>query len=160
MPDKHERVAAIQQFGRTYRSFLAAYEAHVGLPLPRWRILMAVSEGGCVSQKLLVERLQFDPGALTRQLKSLETLGLISRSADQRDNRITNVQLTAAGEAVVATGMPLRNRFLDSVLADFPEGHLRALSESLSVLEARIATVRAADAQSRADLNPDPADLA
>ncbi len=149
MPEKQERVAAIQQFGRTYRSFLSAYEAHVGLPLPRWRILLTVSEGGSVSQKFLVERLQFDPGSLTRQLKSLETLGWISRSADPRDNRITNVKLTPSGAAVVAAGMPLRNRFLDQVLAGIPDEQLRALSESLTLLESRIAGLRAAEAALR-----------
>ena len=143
MPEKQARVAAIQQFGRTYRSFLAAFEAHVGLPMPRWRILLAVSEGGSVSQKSLVEKLQLDPGALTRQLKSLETLGCISRSVEARDNRITNVTLTQAGMAVVEGGMPLRNEFLDQVLARFPDEQLSALSASLQLLEASIADLRA-----------------
>jgi len=143
MPEKQARATAIQQFGRTYRSFLSAFEAHVGLPMPRWRILLTVSEGGSVSQKFLVEHLQLDPGALTRQIKSLETLGWISRSVDGRDNRVTNVTLTPAGAAVVEGGMPLRNEFLDQVLARFPDDQLAALSESLSLLEASIADVRA-----------------
>lgn len=150
MPQKQERLGALQQFGRTYRSFLSAYEARVGLPLPRWRIMLAVHEGGHVSQKRLVEQLQIDPGALTRQLKNLESLGWISRSVDARDNRITNVTLTAAGAAAVAQTMPRRNRFLDELLDGIPEAQLHALSAGLALLEARLAQMRAPDTQSRA----------
>lgn len=143
MPEKQERVAVVQQFGRTYRSFLSAFEAHVGLPMTRWRILLAVSNGGSVSQKFLVEKLQLDPGALTRQIKSLEIAGWVSRSVEVRDNRITNVTLTPAGRAVVEAGMPLRNDFLDEVLARIPEQQLAALSDGLKLLEASIADQRA-----------------
>jgi DNA-binding MarR family transcriptional regulator len=138
MSDKLERIAVVHQFGRTYRSFLAAFEAQVGQPMPRWRILLAVTDGGRVSQKSLVEKLQIDAGALTRQLKSIEALGWIARSVDERDNRVTNVELTEAGRAVVAQGMPLRNRFLDAVLADFPESLLKSLSQGLDLLERHI----------------------
>ncbi len=142
MPERQERIIALQQFGRTYRSFLAAYETRVGLPLSRWRILLAVREGGSVSQKKLVEKLQVDPGALTRQLKGLESLGWISRSADTRDNRITNVMLTTTGTAVVEQTMPRRNRFLDELLDGIPEAQLHALTDGLALLEARLADLR------------------
>jgi DNA-binding MarR family transcriptional regulator len=75
---------------------------------------------------------------LTRQLKSIEALGWIARSVDERDNRVTNVELTDAGRAVVAQEMPARNRFLDAVLADFPESLLKSLSQGLDLLERRI----------------------
>src|ERR1700730_13849248 len=101
--EEQDRIAVMQQFGRTYRAFMSAFEAHVGQPLPRWRILLALHEqAGESSQKRLVERLRVDPGALTRQLKTLEGLGWIARSMDTRDNRVTNVRLTEAGMAATA----------------------------------------------------------
>jgi DNA-binding MarR family transcriptional regulator len=67
--ETQDRVAIVQQFGRTYRTFMSAFEAQVGHPLPRWRIMLALYEwGGESPQKRLVERLRVDPGALTRQL--------------------------------------------------------------------------------------------
>src|ERR1700761_3539407 len=108
--EEQDRVAVIQQFGRTYRMFMSAFEAQVGQPMPRWRILLALHEqAGESSQKKLVERLRVDPGALTRQLKSLEALGWIARSVDPRDNRISNVVLTPDGRAVIEAGLPRRN---------------------------------------------------
>ena len=61
----------LQQLGRTARAMYAAFEAEVGQPLPRWRILQALSEGGEISQKALARTLTMDPAALTRQMKAL-----------------------------------------------------------------------------------------
>jgi len=140
----HDRIAIVQQFGRTYRAFLAAFEAQVGQPMPRWRVLLALYEQhGESSQKRLVESLRVDPGALTRQLKTLESLGWIARSVDARDNRVTNVQLTDAGRAVVEEGLPRRNAFLNETMA-LPDEMLHALSTALRQVELRIGDSAAA----------------
>ena len=135
-------VAIVQQFGRTYRSFMSAFEARVGHAMPRWRILRALTEdeGEC-SQKRLVERLRIDPGALTRQLKSLEALGWIARSTDARDNRITNVRLTEEGRHVVEASLPQRNAFLRETMGALPDDALAGLSDALAKLESRIGDV-------------------
>jgi DNA-binding MarR family transcriptional regulator len=141
--EAQDRIAIMQQFGRTYRAFMSAFEAQVGHPLPRWRILLALHEqDGASSQKRLVERLRVDPGALTRQLKLLESLGWIARSADERDNRITNVTLTAAGREVVEAGLPRRNDFL-RVAMSLPDDALTALSGALRMMEERIGVAAA-----------------
>ena len=112
----------MQQFGRTYRAFMSAFESQVGQPMPRWRILLALHEhAGELSQKKLVERLRVDPGALTRQLKALEALGWIARSVDQRDNRISNVVSHRAGRAAAEAGMPRSNAFLHDTMASLPD---------------------------------------
>jgi DNA-binding MarR family transcriptional regulator len=140
--EEHDYVAVVQQFGRTYRAFASAFEAYVGQPMARWRILLALSEPEeGWSQKRLVERLKIDPGALTRQLKALEALGWVARSADARDNRITNVELTREGQAVVAQSMPRRNAFLRETMGALPGDALRALAAGLGTFEARIAEV-------------------
>ena len=143
--EDQDRVAILQQFGRTYRAFMSAFEAHVGHPLPRWRVMLALhDQGGESSQKRLVERLRVDPGALTRQLKALEVLGWISRSMDERDNRVTNVRLTEAGMVATTESLPRRNAFLHETMAALPDDALAALSGALEMLEARIGEVAAA----------------
>ncbi len=132
----------MQQFGRTYRAFMSAFEAQVGHPLPRWRILLALhDQAGESSQKRLVERLRVDPGALTRQLKTLEALGWIARSMDTRDNRVTNVRLTEAGQAATEASLPRRKAFVHDTMAALPDDVLGALSGALKMLEARIGEV-------------------
>lgn len=133
-------VAIVQQFGRTYRAFMSAFEARVGHAMPRWRILRTLTEPGYEwSQKRLVERLRIDPGALTRQLKALEALGWIERSIDARDNRVTNVKLTGEGRRVVEASLPQRNAFLLETMGSLPDDALSALSAALAKLEVRIA---------------------
>ncbi|MEC5408274.1 MarR family transcriptional regulator [Paraburkholderia sp. MPAMCS5] len=142
--EEQDRVAVMQQFGRTYRAFMSAFEAQVGHPLPRWRIMLALREqAGELSQKRLVEQLRVDPGALTRQLKALEGLGWIARSMDTRDNRVTNVRLTEAGMSATEASMPRRAAFLQDTLAALPDDALNALSGALKMLEARIGEVAA-----------------
>ncbi|BCF87330.1 MarR family winged helix-turn-helix transcriptional regulator [Paraburkholderia largidicola] len=142
--EEQDRVAILHQFGRTYRAFMSAFEGRVGHPMPRWRILLALYEqAGESSQKKLVERLRIDPGALTRQLKSLEAMGWISRSMDERDNRITNVKLTAEGHAAIEASLPNRNAFLHDTMAALPDDVLAGLSSALTMLEARIGEVAA-----------------
>ncbi|KVP02473.1 MarR family winged helix-turn-helix transcriptional regulator [Burkholderia ubonensis] len=140
--EEQDRVAILQQFGRTYRAFLTAFEAHVGQPMPRWRIMVALhSLGGESSQKRLVEILRIDPGALTRQLKSLDALGWVERESDERDNRVTNVKLTADGRVAFEASLPRRRAFLDMTVARLPDDVLTALSGALAMLEERIAEV-------------------
>ncbi len=56
MMNEQDRIAVMQQFGRTYRVFMSAFESDVGQPMPRWRILLALHEHvGVLSQKKLVE---------------------------------------------------------------------------------------------------------
>lgn len=145
--EEQDRIAVVQQFGRTYRAFMSAFESQVGQPMPRWRILLALHEqAGESSQKKLVERLRVDPGALTRQLKSLEALGWIARSVDPRDNRISNVVLTPDGRAVIEAGLPRRNAFLHHTMASLPDDAIAALSDALRMLEQRIQEVAASGA--------------
>ncbi|TKC89638.1 MarR family transcriptional regulator [Trinickia terrae] len=142
--EEQDRVAIVQQFGRTYRVFMSAFEAHVGHPLPRWRILRELhDQAGESSQKRLVERLRVDPGALTRQLKALEALGWIERNTDARDNRITNVKLTADGLAAIESSLPRRNAFLHDTMSALPDDVLSALGSALRMLEVRIGEVGA-----------------
>ncbi|RQR52574.1 MarR family transcriptional regulator [Burkholderia sp. Bp9126] len=138
--EEQDRVAILQQFGRTYRAFMTAFEAHVGQPMPRWRIMIALNAmDGHASQKRLVEVLRIDPGALTRQLKALEALGWIERESDARDNRVTNVKLTDDGRGAFEASLPRRKAFLDKTVAQLPDDVLNGLSDALAMLEARIA---------------------
>lgn len=138
MPETIERLAVMQQIGRTYRAMLSAFEAQIGHGLPRWRIMLTLyGRAEPCSQKTLVDALHIDPGALTRQLKALDILGWISRSSDPSDNRVSNVLLTGLGREQVEACLPLRTAFVDQTLGDMPEQDLLKLSNLLAALELR-----------------------
>jgi DNA-binding MarR family transcriptional regulator len=132
------RLQVMQQLGRTYRALLAAFDAHIGQPMPRWRILLTLHQQGETSQKALAQTLRMDPAALTRQIKAIEALGWVERHADTSDNRLTNVALTSAGHDVVRQALPRRAAFMKRALSDLSTEDMDNLSRMLDVLEERL----------------------
>lgn len=138
MAEVSDQLKVLQQLGRTYRAFLSSYEKEVGHFLPRWRVMLYLfNEQRPCPQKQLGDASHMDPGALSRQLSALETLGWIERSTDQDDKRITNVSLTKKGKEQVEESLPRRAAFIERILGDLPEKQLRQLMESLLQLETR-----------------------
>ena len=50
--EQQDRVAIVQQFGRTYRAFMSAFEGQVGHPMPRWRVMLALHDQGGESSQI------------------------------------------------------------------------------------------------------------
>lgn len=149
---ERQSLAVLQQFGRTYRAYASAFEQCVGHPMPRWRILYALhGHAGPIAQKPLADRVGMDPGALTRQLKALQELGWVERNTSERDNRVTNVTLSALGHGIVEQALPLRSAFLQDVLDKVSETTMRNLSKGLEQLEAGIAEAVLRTRQDKAD---------
>ncbi|MBB5213588.1 MarR family winged helix-turn-helix transcriptional regulator [Parapusillimonas granuli] len=132
------QLRAIQQLGRTYRALMAAFEARIGLSMPRWRILLNLHQSGERSQKQLARDLRMDPAALTRQIKTIEQEGWVERHTDAADNRLTNVALTAAGRALVARTLPRRTAFVETAFGDMSIEEMNELSALLRTLEERL----------------------
>jgi DNA-binding MarR family transcriptional regulator len=128
----------MQQLGRTYRAMMAAFEANIGLSMPRWRIVLALHQSGEMSQKALSRLLRMDPAALTRQIKAIEALGWVERHSDQQDNRLTNVALTPEGSKVVLATLPRRSAFIENALSDLSIEDMEKLSRMLNTLEERL----------------------
>ena len=144
MMNELPQLQAAQQLGRTYRSLIAAFDQQLGMPLSRWRILICLHQkDGCLSQKQLVRLLRIDPAAVTRQLKSIESLGLIERFTDEQDNRLTNVRLSPAGYELVEATLPRRRRLVEAMLQDFSDQDLSQLISLLGNWES--ALLKAAD---------------
>ncbi|MGO9445562.1 MAG: MarR family winged helix-turn-helix transcriptional regulator [Thiobacillaceae bacterium] len=127
----------LQQLGRTGRIMYAAFEAEVGHPLTRWRILQALHEGKQATQKQLAQQLMIDPGALTRHMKAMEAEGLITRQSTPEDNRLTAVALTDAGTGLIEATQTLRAAFAKKVLHDLPPDQLETTMAILRCLEER-----------------------
>ncbi|AOX47931.1 MarR family winged helix-turn-helix transcriptional regulator [Pandoraea norimbergensis] len=131
----------IQQLSLTYRAMMTAFDAKVGHPLPRWRIIFALAERGTCSQKFLAEHCRLDPAQLTRQLQSMEALGWLTRVTDPDDNRLTNVTLTDDGQRVHDEATPRRQAFFDDALDGMTAADIAALESALVHLEARFKSV-------------------
>ena len=97
-----------------YRTLLAP----LGITYPQYLVMLVLWESGTSTVSRLGERLQLDSGTLSPLLKRLETLGLVVRGRSGRDERVVEVALTPAGDAMrsqaphiteqicAATGLP------------------------------------------------------
>jgi DNA-binding MarR family transcriptional regulator len=145
MPDTPERIRLLQQLGRTYRAFMSGFEKEVGHFMPRWRILLHLyNEARSCPQKDVCEAAHIDPGALSRQLATLEELGWIARATDAQDKRITHGSLTDEGRRQVEASMPRRAAFIERTLGDIDDARLHQLMDDLVLLETRF-SARAAE---------------
>jgi len=98
-----------------YRELLAP----LGVTYPQYLALLVLWETGTSTVGHIGERLQLDSGTLSPLLRRLETLGLVTRARSVTDERVVEIALTEAGDAMrlhapkiaeqicASTGMPL-----------------------------------------------------
>ena len=101
----------LHHLSHTYHEIAAAFERHMGMSRARWAVLNRLSREGSLTQARLAQMLHVDAAAITRQVKQLETEGLVTRWAAPEDNRFTVVALTEAGRAFVETQRARRDEF-------------------------------------------------
>lgn len=120
------------RLGKAYNAATQAFEALTGVSAARWRLLYLIHQQPLVSQKQLIRQVRVDPGSITRQLKALEADGLIGRSDDPQDTRLTRVRLTKSGQTLVRRVLRQRAGFLESMVSGIPR---RDVLTCLRVLE-------------------------
>jgi MarR family transcriptional regulator for hemolysin len=84
----------------TAKAMRAHFEAHLvqaGATLPFWLVLEQLSAQDGLSQRELSRRLSVEAPTLTRHIDRMEAEGLLSRTPDAKDRRVTRIHLTDAG---------------------------------------------------------------
>jgi MarR family transcriptional regulator, organic hydroperoxide resistance regulator len=120
----------------TNRAVLAVYRPllePLGLTHPQYLVMLALwdhrrssPDADPLTVKQIAAALQLDPATLSPMLKRLEALGLISRRRSARDERATDVELTAAGAALRAQALGIPPAVVDRLGVDLAElVHLR-----------------------------------
>lgn len=121
--------------GSAIRAARVAFQRRVGMSEARLQVLGIVARNGEVSQAELQRRLDVDRAAVTRQVKQMESEGLLARRVDPADNRFTLVTLTPAGRG--------RLREVGHMAKEFIELCLEGISdEELECARAVMAQVR------------------
>lgn len=118
------------------RRMYARQAAAVGAVVTRagYALLRTLADDDALTTGELARRSHMDPGAAVRQVKALEDDGLVERSSDADDGRVTVVTLTSRGRAVVEDIVEVRTEHLQQILADWPAGD----REQLAVLVDRL----------------------
>ncbi len=100
--------AASRALTRAYAPLLEP----LGITYPQYLVLLVLWEEDGITMKKLGERLELDSGTLTPLLKRLEQQRLVKRTRNDKDERVVDVRLTAAGR-----GLRARARGIPTMLA-------------------------------------------
>lgn len=84
---------------------IRAMLADVGITEQQWRVLRVLDEGGAMEPTRIAEEACLLLPSLTRILQKLEERGLIARRRDEEDKRRQIVEITPAGEEVIAANL-------------------------------------------------------
>lgn len=105
------------------------------LSTPQYAILShaAAAEAG-VSLSHISEQMLSDNGNLTRLVDRLEARGLVRRVPDPNDRRVTLVQLTDEGRALIARARPRHRAAIEERMGYLSDEQLAALHDGLETL--------------------------
>lgn len=141
--EEHPLPALILQLSREQTRL---YERQFGMSQSRLMLLRELMQTGETSQAELVQRLEMEGTLVTRFVKQMESLGLLTRRSDPRDNRFTLVVLTPAGEHL-AQQMSAFTRTLEAqILQGLSEEMRSSLRQGLEQVQKQYAQLNAADA--------------
>jgi DNA-binding MarR family transcriptional regulator len=87
-------------FSRYYRPMLEK----LGLTYPQFVVMMVLWERGKITMKELTDLVMLESNTLTPLLKKLEAAGLVKRTRNKADERVLDVEITAAGTALRGEG--------------------------------------------------------
>ena len=93
--------SASHAFTRAYRKLLEP----LGLTYPQYLVMLVLWERDGMRVKEIGAELYLDSGTLTPLLKRLESLGLVRRVRDARDERQVSILLTSVGRALEAKAL-------------------------------------------------------
>lgn len=93
----------------------------------QWMVLVLIANGMATSCAELSRELDHNSGAMTRLVDQLQERGLIGRRPEADDRRITRLDITAAGRAIVFDLAARVGELWNSLLQDFTDAEVQQL---------------------------------
>lgn len=97
--------------------------------------LATVAREGPLTLGALAARERVAPPSITKVVGKLEDRGLVVRSADEKDRRISRIALTPAGRRQLDRSRNRRTAWLYTRLQDLSPADLRRLADAADILE-------------------------
>jgi DNA-binding MarR family transcriptional regulator len=112
--------------------------APLGLEPGEFALLRAVGASGGEAQSALAERLRISPSWMVAIVDQLENRGLLERRPHERDRRVRNLHLTAAGKRLLKRAQQLAAEFDLKVAKPLSEAEQRELVELLATVSSAL----------------------
>ncbi|WP_078877736.1 MarR family transcriptional regulator [Streptomyces sp. 150FB] len=130
--------AFFTELASAYGKTRQAFAQHVGMSLPRLRMLMTLRKAGETSHSDLRGIVSLDGASVTRLVKEFESEGLVTRRVDPEDNRYVLASLTPAGEGAAAELDQRHQEFQHRLLDGIAPREQRNLRRALRRLSANV----------------------
>jgi DNA-binding MarR family transcriptional regulator len=140
-PDNTQRAGEIAQLADRVRSIITPLarqlrqHANDGLTPTLLSAIATIGRKGPITLGELAATERVSPPMISKLVGSLETQGLVSRTTDPADRRISRVALTDAGAAWLTEARARRNQWLAHRLASLGPDDIEVLAASLPVIE-------------------------
>lgn len=110
------------------RRSMAAAGGHdpAGFPMLRW-----IEAWGPLRVTDLAERAGLDVSTVSRRVRDLEGEGLVVRTADEGDQRVSLIALAPLGRRILTRAREAHRQILEETLAGWPTEDVAALGELL-----------------------------
>ena len=134
--DKSQLINGIVELQRQAGRILGQYAASVwidsGLTLAQLKSLFLITSKGSTNFRKLAEALGVTPANVTRIVDRLVEQGLVSRTEDPKDRRVTILQATDEGRAIIANLRESGINRMTQILMLLSLEELGALAQGLS----------------------------
>jgi len=107
--------------------------------------LRAVDRHGPIAVSALARRVRVDLSTMSRQLRPLETLGLVVRDTDPDDGRVAWLTISGKGDRLLARVDRAVVDDFDAALAGWPPGDRAQLAQLLARFQAGLVANRATE---------------
>jgi MarR family transcriptional regulator for hemolysin len=131
--------AALHVTARVWRLGLDARLKDLGVGQAGWMTIAIVAKSPAeLSQKELADQLGVEGPTVVAMIDRLVKAGLVLRAPSATDRRVKLVRLTEAGRSLYAKVRDEAQAFRSTLLSDVDQATLRAATDMLEALRARI----------------------
>ncbi len=138
LPDRDRKVKIVRQIIHLSRQHFQLSQAHLeetGIGSGQIPVLLELERRGELSQRELAERTRVTPATMSGTLKRMERAGLITRTADENDARVSKVRLTDEGHAQCENAHRGFDMACEQMLSVLDEDALSTLDMLLTLIQ-------------------------
>jgi DNA-binding MarR family transcriptional regulator len=101
--------------------------------------LAVIDNHGPLTLGALADHERVAPPSITKVVAKLEAEGLVQRTTDPSDRRVTHVATTTAGRTLIAETRRRKTTWLTERLRELPDAELARLADAVDVLDHLVA---------------------
>jgi DNA-binding MarR family transcriptional regulator len=142
---------------RLSRSASRFYRERYGIGVVEWRLMMFIGHASETRANRICGATDLDKGAVSRSLRVLRRMGIVSVREDGTDNRRNNVALTAKGRALHDRIVPVALERQRDLVADLTPHEVETFHRLIDRLQTKVANGEPVVLKVRAHKRPAPA---